>query len=132
MRLRTFLILILFHSPSTVAQINTFPYSEKFDSVLAPRFPAGWSASGFVDTASTARSLPNCILAKGNTVVKMFTSPVFDFTNRIPDKLVYYEIFDDIQNAIRREKQIKGGSRQKKIDLVRRMNNKWEDFSLRL
>jgi putative endonuclease len=27
-------------------------------------------------------------------------------------KLVYYEVFDDIENAIAREKQVKGGSRQ--------------------
>ena len=106
MRLRTILILILFHSPSTVAQINTFPYSENFDSVLAPRFPAGWSASGFVDTASTARSLPNCILAKGNTVVKMLTSSEFDFTNRVPDKLVYYEYRSNTAKYFRLEIRI--------------------------
>jgi putative endonuclease len=33
-------------------------------------------------------------------------------------KLVYYEVFDDIENAILRGKQIKGGSRQKKIELI--------------
>jgi putative endonuclease len=38
------------------------------------------------------------------------------------NKLVYYEIFDDIYNAISREKQIKGGSRQKKIDLINSFN----------
>jgi putative endonuclease len=31
-------------------------------------------------------------------------------------KLVYYEIFEDPENAILREKQIKAGSRQKKVD----------------
>jgi putative endonuclease len=40
-------------------------------------------------------------------------------------KLVYYEVFDDPENAILREKQIKAGSRQKKIDLVDSMNSKW-------
>ena len=44
------------------------------------------------------------------------------------DKLVYYEVFDDIYNAITREKQIKGGSRQKKIDLIVSMNPGWKDL----
>ena len=35
-------------------------------------------------------------------------------------KLVYYEIFEDIENAIWREKKIKGGFRAKKIDLIER------------
>ena len=43
------------------------------------------------------------------------------------DKLVYYEVFDDIYNAISREKQIKGGSRQKKIDLIHSRNPTWKD-----
>ena len=44
------------------------------------------------------------------------------------DKLVYYEMFDDIYNAITREKQIKGGSRQKKIDLIVSLNPGWKDL----
>ena len=43
-------------------------------------------------------------------------------------KLVYYEVGDNIHSAIAREKQIKGGSRQKKIDLVNSMNPKWKDL----
>ena len=43
-------------------------------------------------------------------------------------KLVYYEVFDSIENAILREKQIKGGSRQKKIDLINSMNKAWRDL----
>ena len=42
--------------------------------------------------------------------------------------LVYYEIFDDIENAIRREKQIKAGSRQKKIELIVAFNPEWSDL----
>jgi putative endonuclease len=45
------------------------------------------------------------------------------------NKLVYYEIADDVITARAREKQIKGGSRQKKIDLVTKMNPNWEDLS---
>ena len=38
-------------------------------------------------------------------------------------KLVYYEILRDAKTAILREKQIKGGSRVKKIKLIERMNS---------
>jgi len=43
-------------------------------------------------------------------------------------KLVCYEVFDDAENAILREKQVKAGSRQKKIDLVRSINREWRDL----
>ncbi len=45
------------------------------------------------------------------------------------DKLVYYEIFDDIIEAINREKQIKAGSRKKKIELINSQNPEWKDLS---
>jgi len=43
-------------------------------------------------------------------------------------KLVYCEVFDDAENAILREKQVKAGSRQKKIDLIRSINREWRDL----
>ena len=43
-------------------------------------------------------------------------------------KLVYYEICQDPESAIVREKQIKAGSRQKKIDLINTMNRQWLDL----
>ena len=43
-------------------------------------------------------------------------------------KLVYYEICGDPENAILREKKIKTGSRQKKIDLISTMNKEWADL----
>ncbi len=43
-------------------------------------------------------------------------------------KLVYYEAGHDISQAIRREKQIKAGSRQKKIALVNSINPDWNDL----
>jgi len=45
------------------------------------------------------------------------------------DKLVYYEVFNNINDAISREKQIKGGSRKKKIELIKTINQKWRDLS---
>ena len=44
------------------------------------------------------------------------------------NKLVYYEVFEDPENAILREKQIKGGSRQKKIELINSLNEEWRDL----
>ena len=44
------------------------------------------------------------------------------------NKLVYYEAFDDINEAIKREKQIKAGSRKKKIDLIKKMNQDFKDL----
>ncbi len=43
-------------------------------------------------------------------------------------KLVYFEYGDDVNAAILREKQIKAGSRQKKIDLVNSINPEWKDL----
>ena len=43
-------------------------------------------------------------------------------------KLVYYEKFDDIENAIAREKQIKGWKRSKKDELIKSMNPNWNDL----
>jgi len=44
------------------------------------------------------------------------------------DKLVYYVVFDDPENAITREKQIKAGPRKKKIQLIEGMNLGWKDL----
>jgi putative endonuclease len=44
------------------------------------------------------------------------------------DKLVYYEVGEDIEGAILREKEIKGGSRKKKIEMVNSFNKAWRDL----
>ena len=43
-------------------------------------------------------------------------------------KLVYYEMANDAQTALTREKQIKSGSRQKKAALIESMNPLWHDL----
>ena len=43
-------------------------------------------------------------------------------------KLVYFEITNDINAAIFREKQIKAGSRQRKLELINDMNKEWRDL----
>jgi putative endonuclease len=44
------------------------------------------------------------------------------------NKLVYYEVAETAEAAIIREKQIKGGSRQDKVNLIKMMNPKWIDL----
>jgi putative endonuclease len=51
------------------------------------------------------------------------------FTNRYNvSKLVYYEAGYDPSGAIAREKQLKAGSRRKKIELINRLNPEWRDL----
>jgi len=61
-----------------------------------------------------------------NHIYKGFTVK-YDVT-----QLGYYEEYNDIKNAIEREKQIKAGSRQKKVMLIESMNPKWEDLGDRI
>jgi putative endonuclease len=44
------------------------------------------------------------------------------------DKLIYYELFNDPINAITREKQLKGYSRKKKVELINSFNPEWKDL----
>ncbi|WP_308990937.1 GIY-YIG nuclease family protein [Mariniflexile litorale] len=45
------------------------------------------------------------------------------------DKLIFFEEFDAINQAIAREKQIKGGSRKRKEELINSINPEWHDLS---
>lgn len=52
------------------------------------------------------------------------------FTNKYNlDKLVYFEIFNNIDDAIASEKKVKGWTRRKKIQLIQSRNPKWDDIS---
>jgi putative endonuclease len=51
------------------------------------------------------------------------------FTQRYNvNKLVYFEFYHDMRDAIVREKQLKGGSRKKKIQLIESLNPTWKDL----
>jgi putative endonuclease len=51
------------------------------------------------------------------------------FTSRYAcDRLVYYEVYGELPAAIAREKQIKVGSRKKKLALIERINPEWLDL----
>ena len=43
-------------------------------------------------------------------------------------KLVYFEIYTEITDAIKREKQLKKWNRQWKVNLIERQNPQWEDL----
>ena len=45
------------------------------------------------------------------------------------DMLIYFEEFNDINQAISREKQLKAGNRKKKEDLINSLNPEWKDLS---
>ncbi|MFH1552510.1 MAG: GIY-YIG nuclease family protein [Candidatus Omnitrophota bacterium] len=51
------------------------------------------------------------------------------FTKKYKTKnLVYYEITNDVESAITREKQLKRWRREKKLRLIATMNPRWEDL----
>uniref|UniRef100_A0A832DL63 GIY-YIG nuclease family protein n=1 Tax=Ignavibacterium album TaxID=591197 RepID=A0A832DL63_9BACT len=51
------------------------------------------------------------------------------FTKRYNvDKLVYFESFNTKEEAIKREKQLKSGSRNKKIELINQLNPEWKEL----
>ncbi|WP_295701528.1 GIY-YIG nuclease family protein [uncultured Helicobacter sp.] len=78
-------------------------------------------ANGTLYTGVTS-DLPKRIYEHKNKITKGFSAKYN------VDKLGYYEIYDDIKDAIAREKQIKAGSRQKKLDLIESFNPRWEDL----
>ena len=45
------------------------------------------------------------------------------------DRLLYFEIFREVTDAIKREKQLKGWRREKKIALIEKDNPQWKDLS---
>ena len=68
-------------------------------------------------------NLEGRVYEQKNKLVKGFTSK-YNI-----DKLVYYEEYDYVEDAINREKQLKAGSRKKKIDLIEKDNLEWKDLS---
>jgi len=81
---------------------------------------------------------------KGNNI--LYTGVTSNLENRLHDhlnktrpnsftarynlqKLVYVEQFNSISDAIVREKQIKAGSRKKKLKLIEKDNPEWTDLS---
>ncbi len=74
-------------------------------------------------TGVTSNLVSRLYKHRNGTYKKSFTSK-YRLT-----KLVYYEVFLRIEDAIAREKQIKGGSRLKKENLILSINPNWYDLS---
>jgi len=77
----------------------------------------------------------NTVLYTGTTVdlkQRLFTHKeglVEGFSKRYQiNKLIYYEVAEDSDSSLFREKQIKNYSRMKKIDLVNSLNPQWIDL----
>jgi len=94
-----FNILLLALIPCLLqAQIQQFPYTEKFDSVTPPALPLGWSSSrnrsasgDFVTARSSPHSDSNAILSTNAATQQTLTSAIFDFSNVEPESLTFYE-----------------------------------------
>ena len=67
-------------------------------------------------------NLPKRVFEHKNKLLEGFTK------NYNVTRLVYYETFDNIENAILREKQIKAGSRENKLKLIKAFNPRWDDL----
>ena len=71
-------------------------------------------------------------------VTSNLTKRLYEHRNHLADgftkrynvhKLVYYEQTTDVNSAIAREKQLKGWTRKKKLDLISKTNPEWIDLS---
>lgn len=85
----------------------------------------------YILTNSSRKSLYCGVTENLQVRIQQHKSKFFEgsFTDKYNvDKLVYYEVFHSIEEAIMREKQIKAGSRKKKEQLIGSMNPEWKDL----
>jgi putative endonuclease len=130
-------------SPAHDGEIASLPTVARNDTSAGVVARSGFCDEAIPKVASMSKQYYVYIMTnKYNTV--LYTGVTNDLKRRVYEhksklgggftskynitKLVYYEVFDDVNSAIAREKQIKGGSRQKKIDLINGMNSEWKDL----
>lgn len=88
--------------------------------------PCIYIMSNFTNTVlytGVTSNLPGRVQQHKSSEVKGFTK------NYNCTRLVNFELLADMENAIAREKQIKGGSRRKKEELINALNPEWRDLS---
>jgi len=114
---------------------------------MTPALPAGKHSQSFAFVLlNSGMQRGGCVYIMtniGNTV--LYTGVTSDLVSRVLEhksgaypssftsrynvkKLVYYEVFSSVEEAIDREKQIKGGSRKDKEKLINAMNAEWRDL----
>lgn len=87
------ILALVWFTAGTLAQESPVVLSESFDVVTPPALPAGWlssqrKASGgndWVSTSSTAFSAPGAVLVTNATIEQWLTTPLMDWSGRIPD-----------------------------------------------
>lgn len=88
---------------------------------------------GFVYILTTVKNTALYVGITNNLEVRNYKHKTKYYPNSFTkkyniDKLVYFEHYDNIEDAIRREKQIKGWLRVKKIELIRNLNPDFKDL----
>ena len=90
------------------------------------------SKKGYVYIMTNKRNTVLYIGVTSNLIKRVYehkTGAPEGFTKRYRcHKLVYYETFDSIEEAIRREKYLKGKRRSFKVELIERVNPEWRDL----
>ncbi|MDP2208374.1 MAG: lamin tail domain-containing protein [Bacteroidota bacterium] len=96
--MKFYILLSIFLTSATLGQVAQFPYFQNFDGVTPPALPTGWttttsrSPSGdFTTAVGTANSPPNAVLTSNPRIAQFLISPIFDFSGRIVDSLIFYE-----------------------------------------
>ena len=86
----------------------------------------GWSENDRFVNGLSSPNLQRRVYEHKNNIVRGFTQK-YKVHN-----LVYYEVFDDVNEAIKREKQLKKWNRAWKIALIEKDNLGWKDLCLEM
>ena len=76
-------------------------------------------------TGVTSNLVGRMLEHRGGVYPSSFTKPYNT------DKLVYYSLYDTLEEAIDEEKRVKAGSRSAKLKLIEQQNPRWEDLWLK-
>lgn len=113
---------------ATLHSIQNDPYSYKYIT-----HKQMWNQNNFIYILTNKN---NTVLYTGVTsnlkqrIYQHKTKHFSGFTKKYNiNKLVYYERFDRIEDAIKREKQVKGWLRKRKEELINSINPNWNDLS---